>query len=72
MFLAENGVVPIVNVFHNDYGTILQHHKRPSVDELLAIGQALQEVYKKYSFTPYWNGCGRNSIDYEAKEMLFV
>lgn len=71
LFLAEHGVAPIVNVFHNDYGTVLQHHKRPSTDELLTIGRALQEVYQKYSFTPYWNGCGRNSIDYEAKELLF-
>lgn len=71
LFLAEHGVAPIVNVFHNDYGTVLQHHKRPSADELLTIGCALQEVYQKYSFTPYWNGCGRNSIDYEAKELLF-
>lgn len=70
-FLAENGVAPIINVFHNDFGTELQRHKRPSANELFVIGNELGKVYKKYGFTPYWNGCGRNSLDYEAKEGLF-
>lgn len=71
-FLAEQGVCPIINVFHNDFGTPLQNRKRPLVEELLKIGKELQNVYLKYGFTPYWNGCGRNSLDYEAKEGLFI
>ena len=71
-FLAENGICPIINVFHNDFGTPLQNHKRPSSDELLKIGKELQTIYLKYGFVPYWDGCGRNSLDYEAKEALFV
>lgn len=70
-FLAENGVAPIVNVFHNDHGTALQDHPRPSCEDLRMIGVELQKIYAKYAFVPYWNGCGRNSLDYEAREGLF-
>lgn len=71
-FLAEHGVCPIINVFHNDFGTPMQNYKRPSVEELLEVGKELQAIYSKYGFTPYWDGCGRNSLDYEAKEGLFT
>lgn len=70
--LAEMGVCPIINVFHNDYATPLQYHSRPKFEDLVLLGKELQKVYDKYKFTPYWDGCGRNSIDYEAKEELFI
>ena len=70
--MAEHGVCPIINVFHNDFGTPMQNYKRPSVEELLEVGKELQAIYSKYGFTPYWDGCGRNSLDYEAKEGLFT
>ncbi len=71
-FLASIGVCPIINIFHNDYGTALQNFERPKVEDLLLIGQELQKIYEENDFIPYWNGCGRNSLDYEAKSGLFI
>jgi hypothetical protein len=71
-YLASIGVTPIINVFHNDRGSIYEHHPRPSYEQLLEIAYALQEVYKEYRLTPYWVGCGRNSLDFEAQQGWFA
>jgi hypothetical protein len=71
-YLASIGVTPIINVFHNDRGSIYENHSRPSYEQLLEIAFALQEVYKEYRLTPYWVGCGRNSLDFEAQQGWFA
>ncbi|HZU67593.1 MAG TPA: radical SAM protein [Ktedonobacteraceae bacterium] len=70
-YLAEMGVTPIINVFHNDHGSQFEDHPRPSYDDLLEIACVLQKVYKEYELTPYWKGCGRNALDYEAQQGWF-
>ena len=70
-FLPTIGVTPIVNVFHNDKGSHYENYKRPSFNELIEIAYELEEVYNKYNLTPYWKGCGRNAIDFEALNKWF-
>jgi hypothetical protein len=70
--LASIGVTPIINVFHNDRGSVYENHPRPSYEQLLEIACALQEVYKEYHLTPYWVGCGRNALDFEAQQGWFA
>jgi hypothetical protein len=71
-FLASIGVTPIINVFHNDRGSHYENHPRPSFDHLLEIARVLQDVYWKYQLTPYWKGCGRNALDFEAQQQWFA
>ena len=71
-YLASIGVTPIINVFHNDRGSVYENHPRPSYEQLLEIAHALQELYKEYHLTPYWIGCGRNSLDFEAQQGWFA
>ena len=71
-YLASIGVTPIINVFHNDRGSVYENHPRPSYEQLLEIAYALQEVYKEYHLTPYWVGCGRNALDFEAQHRWFA
>lgn len=60
------GITPIINVFHNDTGSYLENSSQPSYEDLLIVALELEKVYQKYQLTPYWNGCGRNSLDFEA------
>lgn len=70
--LAGDGVTPVVNVFHADPATPLEHHPVPDADAIRAMGQALQEVYRQHAFAhPFYLDCGRNSIDTEAWRGLF-
>src|SRR5450432_1293375 len=71
-YLASIGVTPIINVFHNDRGSHYEHHPRPPFEHLLEIAQALQDVYWEYHLTPYWKGCGRNALDFEAQQGWFA
>lgn len=70
-YLASIGVTPTINVFHNDRGSHYEHHSRPSFGHLLKIAQALQKVYADYHMIPYWKGCGRNALDFEAQQGWF-
>ena len=70
-YLVSNGVTPTVNIFHNDRGSHYEHYPRPSFEHLLEIAQALQRVYKEYHLIPYWKGCGRNALDFEAQQGWF-
>jgi hypothetical protein len=70
--LAGEGVTPVVNVFHADPATPLEHHPVPSADTIRAMGRTLQEVYRQHEFArPFYLDCGRNSIDTEAWRGLF-
>ncbi|MTJ55873.1 hypothetical protein FJR38_26030 [Anabaena sp. UHCC 0253] len=70
-YLASIGITPIINVFHNDRGSYFENHSRPSYQDLLKIALVLQEVYQQYNLIPYWKGCGRNALDYEALQGWF-
>jgi hypothetical protein len=70
-YLASIGVTPIINVFHNDRGSHYENYPRPSFEHLLEIAHVLQDVYREYGLTPYWKGCGRNALDFEAQQGWF-
>lgn len=65
-FVAQMGVVPIINVFHKDPAARLSDHPRVPVAQLHQMGKALQEVFEQYEFKPFYRDCGRNSLDSEA------
>lgn len=70
--IASIGVTPVINVFHADPETPLMHHPLPSVNEIMNMGKLLEEVYEHYNVArPFYDGCGRNSIDSEAFLKLF-
>ncbi len=69
--IARSGIVPVVNVFHPDPETPLAARPRPSTDEILSMGSALQEIYQDHGFAPFYNRCGRHSLDAEAAMGLF-
>ncbi len=71
-FVAELGVTPVVNVFHADPETPLANHQVANSAEIMAMGKALQTIYRKHEILePFYAECGRNSIDYEAFLGLF-
>lgn len=69
--LAKIGVTPVINVLHTDPGTPLEQFPKPSTDQILSMGKALQDVYQEYELKPFYHQCGRNSIDSEAFLQLF-
>ncbi len=71
-WLVEAGINPIVNIFHNDVGAKYESWPRPSLQNLETIAYHLQKVHAAKSIIPYWNGCGRNAIDFEAKMGWFT
>ena len=48
----------------------MQESAKPSVDYILKSGKILQKIYSKYGFEPFYNHCGRNSLDTEAYEHM--
>lgn len=70
-FLADRGVTPVINVLHTDPETPLENFPNPSENEILQMGEALQQIYTEYHFTPFYKNCGRNSIDTESYKKLF-
>lgn len=70
-YLADLGVTPVINVLHTDPGTPLEHFPNPTVEEIISMGKELQEVYTQHGFIPFYQDCGRNSIDSEAYKNLF-
>ncbi len=71
--LVKLGVIPVINVLHVDPNTLIGNEKRPSVEYILESGKILQQAYRKFpiSFSPFYDNCGRNSIDTEAHQGLF-
>jgi hypothetical protein len=70
--LADCGVTPVINVFHADPGTPLAAHPVPSASRIIALGEALQDVYSANTFMrPFYLDCGRNSLDTEASRFMF-
>lgn len=72
VYLAERGITPIINILHTDPETPLEIFPNPSVNFILEMGYALQEVYDKYQLKACYRDCGRNSIDTEASMKLFT
>ena len=70
-YLASLGVVPVVNVLHIDPGTKMKETDRPTKEYILNAGYELQKIYRKYGFKPFYENCGRNSLDTEAYRGLF-
>lgn len=72
-YLAENEIVPVINVLHTDPETDMEHYPNPSTEAIMAMGKELQDIYKKYKIPlkPFYDNCGRNAIDYEAFHGLF-
>jgi hypothetical protein len=70
-YLADHGIAPVINVLHTDPGTPLEHFEKPTPIEIIAMGKELQKVYEKHDFLPFYENCGRNSIDSEAYKRLF-
>lgn len=70
--LAEQGIIPVINVFHPDPETPLAAHPAPSAERILQMGRSLQEIFIHTSFArPFYLRCGRNSLDTEAYLRLF-
>lgn len=70
-YLSALGVVPVINVLHTDPGTPLEKFTKPTPEEIIAMGKELQNIYTKHNFKPFYDNCGRNSIDSEAYKKLF-
>jgi hypothetical protein len=69
--LARGNVSPIINVFHNDRGSRLEFAPRPSFEDLHTLALELETVYQAHDIQPYWKGCGRNALDFEAQHGWF-
>jgi hypothetical protein len=70
--LADRGISPVINVFHPDPGTPLESLSTPSPEVILRMGRMLQAVYCSNEFRPFYDGCGRNSLDTEAYLRMFT
>ena len=64
-------MVPVVNVLHIDPGTKMADADRPTEEFILGAGYALQRIYHEFGFKPFYENCGRNSLDTEAYRGLF-
>lgn len=69
--LAEQGISPIINVYHSDRHSSLGLSIRPTYRRLTEIAVGVQELHDTYPIQPYWKGCGRNAIDFEASLGMF-
>lgn len=72
-YVSKLGVTPVINVFHADPETPLMQHPLPSPNEIMNMGQLLEQIYIDYNVSrPFYDGCGRNSLDSEAFLKLFL
>lgn len=69
--LAEDGISPIVNAYHSDKHSALGLSVRPTYRRLAEVATGLQELHDRYPIQPYWKGCGRNALDFEASRGMF-
>lgn len=69
--LAREGVSAIINSYHSDRHSVLGLTVRPTYSELAAVASGLQELHDEYPIEPYWKGCGRNALDFEAAKGMF-
>jgi hypothetical protein len=69
--LAAAGVSPIVNCFHSDVHSAIGLSVRPTYGELAEVASGLSRLHEEYPIRPYWKGCGRNALDFEARNGMF-
>ena len=69
--MAERGISPIVNSYHSDRHSVLGLSVRPTYEVLTEVASGLQHLHDSFPIQPYWKGCGRNAMDYEAANGLF-
>ena len=70
-WMAERGISPIVNSYHSDRHSVLGLSVRPTYEVLTEVASGLQHLHDSFPIQPYWKGCGRNAMDYEAANGLF-
>jgi hypothetical protein len=64
--LAAGGVSPIINCFHSDVHSAIGLSVRPGYEYLAQVASGLSRLHEVYPIRPYWKGCGRNALDFEA------
>ena len=69
--LASEGISPIINIYHSDRHSRLGLGSRPTLGHLKEVAEGLQELHQMHPITPYWENCGRNAIDMEARRRAF-
>ncbi|MFE7935719.1 hypothetical protein ACFU6S_44785, partial [Streptomyces sp. NPDC057456] len=69
--LAAEGISPIINAYHSDRHSELGLSIRPTYRHLAEVASGLQELHDAYPIQPYWKGCGRNAMDFEASRGMF-
>ncbi|MFD5478819.1 radical SAM protein [Streptomyces hawaiiensis] len=69
--LAAEGISPIINAYHSDRHSALGLSIRPTYRHLSEVASGLQELHDTYPIQPYWKGCGRNAMDFEASHGMF-
>jgi hypothetical protein len=69
--LASEGISPIINTYHSDRHSALGLSIRPTYRHLAEVAAGLQDLYDAYEIQPYWKGCGRNALDFEARHGMF-
>jgi hypothetical protein len=67
------GAIPVINILHTDPNTEMYSFPNPTPEMILEMGSMLQQFYADCDFikTPFYENCGRNSIDYEAFNKMF-
>lgn len=69
--LAGREISPIINCYHSDRHSGLGLTVRPTFTQLATVASGLQEIHRNWPVQPYWQGCGRNALDFEAFHRLF-
>ncbi|WP_139232789.1 radical SAM protein [Duganella sp. CF458] len=70
--VARLGGTPVINVFHADPETPLAQFPVAAPAAIHQMGWALQETYQQFGISqPFYDNCGRNSLDSEAHRRLF-
>ncbi len=70
--LAAAGVSPIINCFHSDIYSAIGLSIRPTYEELAQVASGVSRLHETYPIRPYWKGCGRNALDFEARNGMFT
>lgn len=69
--LSEMGVVPTVNIFHPNPGSILENRPAPSFEYVYEYARYLGRIYKKHDYIAVTCGHNRNSVDAELMAGLY-
>ncbi len=67
-YMAELGVVPGANIFHQDVGSVLgKKRKSPSPEYIIELYRHAAKLYHQYGYKPFFDEkCLRNSLANEA------